>query len=330
MNNITFHPQQSILIIDECLEILSIFHQLFEPEYRVLSTTHGDSLLEDAVIEQPDIIILDASLSDMDAVEMCAHLKGDPKTETIPVILMSKGASANLQRGFEVGVADYIFKPFNQDLVKARINSHLQLKQANSLLHQHHHLDVVSHLPDESYFLQELEKDWLHTIRSRETLSLILIDIDGFSHFREIYGAAAYDIALMNIGRVLEDTCHRAKDFISHWEEQRFAIYVSSEKHENVMTFANKLRESVATTEFVIAGYKKEFHVTASLAVVSIRPDLSMKSHLSTYIQAAIPLLSQARQSGDVVVGEQLESLKPIYEHIPSAESTYSSGKLAH
>jgi serine phosphatase RsbU (regulator of sigma subunit) len=83
----------------------------------------------------PDLILLDVEMPEMDGYEVCRRLKSDPETLEIPVIFLTgKTEAEDETRGFSVGAVDYIHKPFSPAVVKARVQTHLALRQAREQL----------------------------------------------------------------------------------------------------------------------------------------------------------------------------------------------------
>lgn len=80
----------------------------------------------------PDIILLDISMPEMDGLEFCTILKQDVKTRNIPIIFISAfDEPQDVVKGFEVGGADYVTKPFIQEVVKSRVDVHLKMAEMN-------------------------------------------------------------------------------------------------------------------------------------------------------------------------------------------------------
>ena len=314
MTDSVFQNKQKILLVHQKADMMQLFRQLFESEYQLLTDNKGEAIQQLAAKKQPDLIILDTGIPHLNALEECFFLKSDPATKAIPVLLMSKGAAKDLQLGFHVGAADYIFTPFNNDLLKARIKSHLALRKASYLLHNHHQRHEVTHLPDEAYFEDELEKEWFHNVRCHQNISLILLEIDSFKHFKNIYGAAVVETAQLSIARLLQVQCHRSKDFIAQLSESRFGILVTAEKHDQLRLFAESLRAAVATTEFHHLGNQKPFRLTVSISLVTVGPDLTMKSAMRYFVQAGEKYLQQAIYHGDRVCDQLLSNLQLVIE----------------
>jgi DNA-binding response OmpR family regulator len=118
---------ESILIVDDIPENLSLLHEsLDQAGYQVLVATSGLTALEIAHRSQPDMILLDGSMPEMDGFETCFQLKSSPVTQHIPVIFMTGlTETEHIVRGFQVGGVDYVTKPLNIDEVQARVKTHL-------------------------------------------------------------------------------------------------------------------------------------------------------------------------------------------------------------
>ncbi len=120
-----------ILAVDDAPENIEIIRNLLEREYQIKAAVKGRKALEIARRKpQPDLILLDIMMPEMDGLEVCRALKADPDTAHIPIIFITgKNEAANEIEGFELGAADYITKPFNPAVVRARVHTHLLLQR---------------------------------------------------------------------------------------------------------------------------------------------------------------------------------------------------------
>ena len=116
-----------VLVVDDTPEILSLIHTLLRDTYQVKSANNGRKGLQIAQSEpQPDLILLDIMMPDMDGYEVCIQLKEDPKTRDIPVIfLTAKSEIENEERGFSLGAVDYVTKPIGPSVLLARVKTQI-------------------------------------------------------------------------------------------------------------------------------------------------------------------------------------------------------------
>lgn len=117
------------------LQFLGKLLSLSDQGYEVGLAQNGQQALNFVKKDQPDLILLDIMMPDMDGYEVCRLLKADFSTRHIPVIfLTAKTDSKDIVKGFEVGGVDYVTKPFNSAELLARIKNHLEIKILRGLL----------------------------------------------------------------------------------------------------------------------------------------------------------------------------------------------------
>ena len=106
---------------------------ILRDDYAITAATSGEKALELAQREpQPELILLDIKMPGMDGYSVLAQLKSDPVTTDIPVIFVTALAeAADEARGLRLGVADYITKPVNPDLLRLRVRTQLELRNAS-------------------------------------------------------------------------------------------------------------------------------------------------------------------------------------------------------
>jgi len=121
-----------ILIIDDNnLNLRMIELILQNRNYAVITSLTGREGLKIARAEKPDLILLDIMMPEMDGFEVCENLKSSKETQDIPVIfLTSKTDTEGIVRGFELGAADYVTRPFNRTELLARLKTHLSLSES--------------------------------------------------------------------------------------------------------------------------------------------------------------------------------------------------------
>jgi len=127
---------KKILVIDDLPENVFILQDRLENEgYEVIIAYDGNSGIEKAYTNLPDLILLDVMMPDITGFEVCKILTNDEKTKHIPIILVTaKAGSDDTKEGLEAGAFDYVKKPFNRVELFARVKSALKLSEANKLL----------------------------------------------------------------------------------------------------------------------------------------------------------------------------------------------------
>ena len=126
-------PQKTILIVDDTPINIGVISGALKDTYKTKVATNGEKALAIASGEdKPDLILLDVMMPVMDGYEVCRRLKANSDTQNIPVIFLTGQTSPEEEtRGFAVGAVDYIHKPFSAAVVKARVHTHLMLREAH-------------------------------------------------------------------------------------------------------------------------------------------------------------------------------------------------------
>jgi len=119
-----------ILIVDDTIESLQLLkHILTDAGYTVRLAQDGAMGLYSAFRRQPDLMLLDIKMPDIDGYEVCHRIKTNPVTSGIPVIFLSSlQEKSSLLKGFELGASDYINKPYLAEEVLARVQTHIELR----------------------------------------------------------------------------------------------------------------------------------------------------------------------------------------------------------
>jgi serine phosphatase RsbU (regulator of sigma subunit) len=127
-----------VLVVDDAAANLQIMHSMLKDDFKIRVATSGVKAI--ALVKakpQPDLILLDVTMPEMDGYEVCTILKATPEARDIPVIFLTGKTEADDEtRGFEVGAVDYIHKPFSPAVVKARVHTHLVLRESREQLAQ--------------------------------------------------------------------------------------------------------------------------------------------------------------------------------------------------
>lgn len=120
--------KEHVLVVEDEEDILELVrYNLAKEGYRVSVAVSGEEALKKAPVEEPDLIILDLMLPGVDGLEVCRRLKGDPRTQHIPIIMLTaKGEESDIIVGLEMGADDYVTKPFSPKVLLARMRSVLR------------------------------------------------------------------------------------------------------------------------------------------------------------------------------------------------------------
>ncbi len=126
-----------ILAVDDSLALLGIITDTLTPDYEVIAACNGKEAIEKARSQMPDLIIMDVEMPVMNGLDATGIIKKDPKTRNIPIlILTARDSNDQMIAGLDAGADDYLGKPFQQEVLKARIRAHLRTKALFEALEQ--------------------------------------------------------------------------------------------------------------------------------------------------------------------------------------------------
>lgn len=213
----------SLLVVDDVPENVHELLEALRDDYRVMVASNGPKALE--IINgptPPDLVLLDIVMPGMDGYEVCRRIKSTTLGTRIPVIFVTViDTTQQKVRGFELGAADYITKPFDIDEVRARIHHHLELSQLRrfleDLLSQRTamlqvseekyrtlvHRDSLTGLPNRVLFAELLQHAVRNAERNHGSFALLLLDLDNFTTINESLGHSIGDQLLIEVSRRL-------------------------------------------------------------------------------------------------------------------------------
>lgn len=183
--------RSSILIVDDSPTIIHIVSSVLE-EYHMHFALNGKEALK--ILQQNkdiDLILLDIEMPEMDGYEVIKHLKANPETEDIPVIYLTVKSDVEEEaKGLELGAVDYIKKPINSAVLRARVATHIELRLAQIFMDRQNEIleNKVRHRTREILITRDI------TINSMMTL-LEVRDIESGQHIKrtQLYMKALCD-----------------------------------------------------------------------------------------------------------------------------------------
>ncbi len=124
--------KQILLIVDDHTELRKFVAEIFESKFQVMEASKGEDALEMALTYLPDVVITDWMMPGMSGVNLCRALRQNPKTNHIPLVLLTSKSSQESQiEGMQSGADDFVSKPFNADILEIRVNKLLESKERN-------------------------------------------------------------------------------------------------------------------------------------------------------------------------------------------------------
>ena len=260
------HSIPKLLIVDDQAINIRVIHELFRNDYEVYMATSGAQALEKARTLLPDLILLDVVMPGMSGHEVCQHIKADPALTAIPVIFVTAHYDEEDEvRGFELGAVDFIHKPTNPTITRARVRNQLLLKQQTDILRSYAMIDGLTGIANRRKFETYFHRNWLQCKRDQVPLSLFMIDVDYFKKFNDHYGHQAGDNTLQQIATILQQGFNRATDIVARYGGEEFVVILPNTNKTGALAIAHQLQELVGQ-----AAIPHEHNLAAPYVTISI------------------------------------------------------------
>jgi diguanylate cyclase (GGDEF)-like protein len=268
--------------------------------------------------EHIDLILMDVNMPDINGIEACKEIKKHNEVRDIPIIMITANREENhLQSAFNAGAMDYINKPINKTELLARVHSALKLKretdsrkerereltemaelldEANKKLTRMSYRDGLTGVPNRRYFEEFFVGEWKYAIREKESISLIMVDIDCFKAYNDTYGHLKGDDCLKKVAGTLEKALKRPKDFLCRYGGEEFIAVLPNTDEKGVLEVANRFLSEIKNLKIKHESSSASKHVTLSIGVATIRPEKSEKT--TSFVSDVDQALYAAKQAG--------------------------------
>ncbi|MDO9093197.1 MAG: diguanylate cyclase [Rubrivivax sp.] len=257
-----------LLVVDDQPANIQAVFQAFSADHQVLMATGGEQALKVAASKQPDLVLLDVVMPGMDGHEVCRRLKADPATRDIPVIFVTGHSDEAAEtQGLALGAVDFISKPINPAIVRARVKTHLTLKAQADMLRQWVYVDGLTGVRNRRGFDEQLASEWGRAVREGSPLSVVMLDVDFFKRYNDHYGHQAGDACLRSVATFLRQAVKRPGDLVARYGGEEFACLLPGTPLAGAMTFAQQLGAGVEALGLAHADSPVGPAVTVSLGV---------------------------------------------------------------
>jgi len=248
-----------------------------------------------ALLEQPDLILLDINMPRMDGLKVCRHLKETDTTRDIPILFLTVEANVeNLARALDCGGADYILKPFNEIDLAARVRAALRAKRMLDLLKEQARIDALTGLANRAAFDAALGAAIASWERAQQPFSLLIIDIDHFKHVNDAHGHGVGDDVLRALGARLRSCC-RPYDTPCRMGGDEFVVILGQVQGAQAVCASERLLEAVRSTTCELGTERIGVSCSAGLATVA---DLPEGFQAEEIVDAADAALYRAKRDG--------------------------------
>ena len=293
----TMESKPKVLAVDDDPININILMDLLQDEYQVLAAVNGTTGLQAASRTNPDVILLDITMPDMSGHEVLKQLKADPLTKDIPVIFITGLSDAEDEaRGLELGASDYVSKPFNPTVTKARIKTQLRLKQQADQLAAYAFMDGLTGIPNRRAFDEKAAEGFDRCARYQMDFGLILLDVDYFKLYNDHYGHTQGDDCLKAVARAVAAGVSVDEGFAARYGGEEFVVVLPGVAGPRCEALAQSLLAKIWETNIEHTASPDAGRVTISLGVAVGLP--SGSSTLEHVLKRADEALYESKAGG--------------------------------
>jgi diguanylate cyclase (GGDEF)-like protein len=286
-----------LLVVDDQPVNIQALYQAFAADHQVLMATSGEQALALCASQQPDLVLLDVVMPGLDGHEVCRRLQADAATRDIPVIFVTAHSDEEAETlGLELGAVDFISKPINPQVVRARVRTHLTLKAQSDLLRHWVYIDGLTGVHNRRHFDERLATEWARAARSGQPLSVVLLDVDLFKRYNDRHGHLAGDDCLRQVAAALQANLRRPADLVARYGGEEFVCLLPDTALAGAVKLAEQLGTAVQALHIEHGDSTVAPVVTVSLGVCT--QDDHLPGSAADLLRAADAQLYRAKSEG--------------------------------
>ncbi|NJL37094.1 MAG: PleD family two-component system response regulator [Leptolyngbyaceae cyanobacterium RM2_2_4] len=313
------HKTPLILIVDDDQFARMQLRLSLEREgYQTIEAQNGREAFTVFEQQQPDLVLLDALMPELNGFECCAWLQTLPQGKDIPILMITGlDDQASVDYAFEVGAADYVTKPIHWAVLRQRVRRLIQqsqlqrqqvqlqqqLEAVNRDLQRLVSTDGLTQVANRRRFDEALEQEQRRIRRSQFCtiedypipLSLILCDIDHFKLYNDTYGHQAGDRCLQQVAQAISAVTSRPLDLVARYGGEEFVVLLPDTDAIGATYIATQICAQVRALAIPHLQSQQE-KVTISVGVATVNP--CVEAEVTNLIEIADQALYQAKREG--------------------------------
>ncbi|MGR5284053.1 GGDEF domain-containing protein [Vibrio maritimus] len=318
----SIESSMKILLVDDAqLERMQLQIRLKQLGHEVEVAASGREALALYPTFDPELVLLDISMPEMDGFEVASEIRQRYKADWIPIIFLSSHDEPEMiAKAIDAGGDDYLVKPVNKIVLQSKLiamqriahmrrelkQASSQLEEANRALQHQANEDGLTKLFNRRYMDQKLTELIQWHGRHQMPLSVILMDVDHFKAFNDNYGHTEGDQCLINIAQFLDVMFIRSGEYVGRYGGEEFVILLSRSDIAEAEENAARVKDGIVSLNIPHEYSQTADRVTLSLGVYSAIP--TGTESINELYERADKLLYQAKRSGRNRYVLQLES----------------------
>ena len=297
MKNIAIKPEDyTILAVDDiATNIMLLKAVLSRAKYKIVTASGGFEALEKVAAVNPDLILLDIMMPDLDGYEVLQRLKADPAHEDIPVIFLTALHNPeDIVKGFKFGASDYISKPFNHEELITRVAHHIYLAAAQrTILQQRDELQATVEARDKMYSVIA------HDLRSPIGTLKMVFNMLSINLSADQIGEDSFE--MISMGNNNTENTFMLLDNLLKWTKSqtgRMNTVFQEVDISEVVLFASKMSDVMAQVKNIEVEYDIPEPITVSCDVDMVKTIMrNLMSNAIKYSQEGGKIVVSVRET---------------------------------
>jgi diguanylate cyclase (GGDEF)-like protein len=291
----------TLMVVDDYQSNLQAMNALFEFQYQMVLQDNAQDAINYATQHEVDLILLDVDMPLMDGFEACTAFKSNPMTAHIPIIFVTAADSSDEEvKGLLLGAVDYVVKPVNLTILRARVRNHMELIYYRKQLEILSCVDGLTGASNRRQLDTMLLQHYASTIRFGHCLTILMIDIDDFKPYNDTYGHVKGDQCLKEVAHTIMSVRRRETDIVGRYGGEEFSVILPNTDSAGGLVIANMLLERIQQLKIEHAGNSAHNIVTVSIGLASF--EAKHQDHqdltLEDFVDQADQQLYKAKLSG--------------------------------
>ena len=301
--------KKKILIVDdEPNQVNALVVALTKEGYRVHSTTSALRALEMVHEVKPDLMISDISMPEMNGYALFEEIQKDEATKMIPFIFLSARGDEERFHGLEIGVDDYLSKPYDIKEVAVRVETLLSRMEEYTDLSR---FDGLTGALTRKAFEENLALELRKAQQNQRPLSLVMADLDFFKNVNDSYGHIVGDFVLKSFVQFLQNNFRDGEVILARYGGEEFCIVMPGVEKQTAVDIIERIRKSLSDTPFLYEKEGLNLTITSSFGVSGYPEDGATRDGLIEKSDAAMYTAKRTGRNRVVLYGEDMPTRDP-------------------
>lgn len=272
--------------------------------HKAIIAENGEKAVQLVDPKHIDMIIMDVEMPGLNGFETTKLIRETLAEHWIPIIFVTgKSDEKSLEQGIAVGGDDYLIKPVSKVILQAKMiamsriaRMRSQMQELNLELTRLSQRDSLTQLYNRRTFDQKSAEAWRVAARQKQPLSVLLLDIDFFKRYNDLYGHIEGDTCIQHVADTLRVQFNRAGDVVARYGGEEFIVLLPNTSEEGAYTVAERIRLAIETLEIKHEESDDFKQVTVSVGGCTLR--YTTGAHFKQVVDEADKALYESKAAG--------------------------------